>query len=88
MAQDATVAEGVQRIFRETLSIDVPSEDTDLITTGRLDSLALVELLVELEQRFDVEVAVDALDIDSFRSVERIARFVEERRANGRPEAV
>ena len=84
---DPAVADGVESIFREALSTQVPSHETDLIATGRLDSLALVELLFEIEQRFGVEMAVDALDIEQFRSLERIAAFVSQRVGIGRPEA-
>ena len=36
----------VSRLFVEKLNVRVPSEDTDLIEAGLLDSLALVELLL------------------------------------------
>jgi methoxymalonate biosynthesis acyl carrier protein len=64
-------------LFRHTLNIDVPSSQTDLIQTGLLDSLALVELLLELEREFDVSIPLQDLDIENFRTVERIGAFVE-----------
>ncbi len=75
--QHQTVVERVLRLLGDELMIDVGSPTTDLIETGRLDSLALVELLAAIEQEFQVEVALDALEIDAFRSVESIAAFVE-----------
>lgn len=68
----------VQRLFVETLNVEVPSPDTDLIEGGLLDSLALVELLFALEREFAVTIALENLDIDTFRSVRRIAEFVEQ----------
>jgi acyl carrier protein len=59
------------------LSIDVASPETDLIETGLLDSLALVELIAAIESEFRVDLALDALEIDTFHSVESIAAFVE-----------
>jgi D-alanine--poly(phosphoribitol) ligase subunit 2 len=74
---DAASLEGeVRRLFREVLALDVPSADTDLIESGLLDSLALVEMLFELEQRFGVELALEELDVDSFRTTGRIADLV------------
>jgi methoxymalonate biosynthesis acyl carrier protein len=66
----------VQQLFREALTMDVPSADTDLIETGRLDSLALVELLFALEQQFGVDLALGELDVENFRTVRRISDFV------------
>ncbi len=71
------VVERVLRLFGDELSIDVASPTTDLIETGLLDSLALVELIAAIEQEFQVDLALDALEIDSFRSVESISAFVE-----------
>jgi acyl carrier protein len=72
------VTDRVQRLFVETLNVEVPSPDTDLIEGGLLDSLALVELLLALEREFAVTIALENLDIDSFRSIRSIAGFVED----------
>ncbi len=79
----AEVTERVQRIFVEALNIQVPSEDTDLIESGYIDSLALVELLFAIEREFSVSVPLDELDIDNFRNLRRISELVAA--ANGRP---
>ena len=63
------------KIFSEKLNVEVPSVDTDLVEGGILDSLAFVELLVCLEQEFVVEVPMDSIDIDNFRSIAKIAEF-------------
>jgi acyl carrier protein len=75
--QHEMVVERVLRLFGDELLIDVGSATTDLIETGLLDSLALVELIAAIEQEFQVDLALDALDIDAFRTVESIAAFVE-----------
>jgi methoxymalonate biosynthesis acyl carrier protein len=67
----------IRRLFEEVLNIQVPADDTDLIDGGYLDSLALVELLVEIEMRFGVSMPLDDLDIDDFRTVARIAEVIE-----------
>jgi acyl carrier protein len=71
------VVERVLRLFGDELMIDVGSPTTDLIETGLLDSLALVELIVAIEQEFGVDLALDTLEIDAFRTVDSIAAFVE-----------
>ncbi|MGE0131184.1 MAG: phosphopantetheine-binding protein [Blastocatellales bacterium] len=63
-------------IFTEHLNIEAPTGDTDLLAAGIIDSLALVELLLRLEQNFGVQISVDDLELDHFRSLDSIARFV------------
>lgn len=70
-------AERIWRIFRDSLAIEVPSVTTDVITTGMLDSLALVTLLFEIEQEFAIKIPLDGFDIESLRTIERIVAFVE-----------
>lgn len=70
----------VTELIRETLQIEVPTADTDLIESGLLDSLALVSLITELEQEFGFQLPLDDFDIERFRTVERIAAFVAEHR--------
>jgi len=71
-----TLRAEVAAIFADVLKIEVPDHGTDLLATGLLDSLGFVELLVELERRFGVEVAMEALELANFRSVAAIAAFV------------
>ncbi|MGE0160272.1 MAG: acyl carrier protein [Gemmatimonadales bacterium] len=68
----------VHRIFVDHLALEVDVE-TDVIDSGMLDSVAFVQLLVGLEQEFGVTVDVAALQLDDFRSISRIARFVSAR---------
>jgi acyl carrier protein len=76
MAAGLTTVERVQVLIRDALSFDVPDGDTDLITSGLLDSLGLVTLIVEIENEFQLELPLDDLDVDRFRSVNRIADFL------------
>jgi D-alanine--poly(phosphoribitol) ligase subunit 2 len=66
----------VLEVFRQVLGIEVPSPDTDLIEMGLLDSLALVTLVVELEQRCSISIPFETLDVDDFRTVQSIARML------------
>jgi acyl carrier protein len=72
-----SIEERIERIFREALNVDVPSPTTDIIAAGLLDSLALVTLLFEVEQEFDIAVPLEDVDIEGLRSVERITELVE-----------
>jgi len=76
MAKAALLETRIAQLFSGVLHIDVPSIDTDLFETGALDSLAFVELLVQIEREFGLTTSVDDLDIEHFRSIARIAEFV------------
>jgi acyl carrier protein len=74
---DAKHVEGqLARLFAEKLHVDVPSVDTDLIDTGLVDSLTFVELLAQLEEAFGVQVSLEDLELDRFRTISRIAEFL------------
>lgn len=67
-------------LFAEQLQVEVPSASTDLIEAGLLDSPKFVELLLCLEQTFGVHWDLSELELDHFRSVQRISELV---RASG-----
>ena len=64
------------KFFLERAHIEIPSVETDLFATGAIDSLAFVELLLFLEQEFGVTVSLEEVDLETFRSVEKIADFL------------
>jgi acyl carrier protein len=76
MADRATVQRRIADWFLESLNVEIPSPETDLFETGVLDSLAFVELALHLEQEFGVKITLEQVEIDNFRSVERIATFL------------
>jgi acyl carrier protein len=82
MVADSLQAE-LTALFSKRLGVDVPSPDTDLLATGRLDSVGFVELLVQLEKRFGLRVELDEVEVEHFRSLNTIAAFIADRRAAG-----
>jgi acyl carrier protein len=74
----------IAAIFKEVLAVEVTSFDRDIIADGLLDSLMLVTLLVTLEQRFNVTIPLQTIDIERLRTVDSIAVFVEETATNNR----
>lgn len=65
-------------LVRDRLGVEVPSPDTDLVAAGLLDSLALVTLIVGIEDTFGCRLPLDDFDIDRFRSVDAMAAFLAE----------
>lgn len=68
----------VESILREELRIVMPESGTDLLDSGLLDSLALVDLIAALERTFDIVVNLLELDLDDVRTVESITRMVDQ----------
>jgi methoxymalonate biosynthesis acyl carrier protein len=68
--------ERIVRLFAEKMHVEISAPDADLFESGALDSLSLVELLLQLEQEFGVKISLDELDLDHFRSIAKIAEFV------------
>jgi acyl carrier protein len=79
----SSVLAEVTAIFTRDLHIEVPSPDADLLATGRLDSVAMVELLLQLEKHFGLRVDMEDLEVDHFRSIAAIAAFIAARRSGG-----
>ena len=67
----------VHELLVKIINDDLPSNETDLIETGLLDSLALVSLIMELENHFSVNIDFDALELESFRSVAAITDYIQ-----------
>ena len=69
--------EAVVAIYRDALDIEVEGLDVDVFESGLLDSLGLVVLVAEIEERYGMRIPFETLDIDEFRTVRSLARIVE-----------
>ena len=72
-------------IFREVLGIPLPDLDDELVSSGLLDSMAIVALLVETEEKFGIEIPPDDLDLASFSTVRGMALMVRAARERSQP---
>ena len=81
MPDHADLADRIAEIFLQHLHLEVPNPDTDLVEARLLDSLGFVELVLSLQQEFGLVIGTDDLEIENFRSINRIVAFVSERSA-------
>ena len=79
MVISAVSNDQIIHLLSERVHVEAPSADTDLMESGLLDSLMLVELMSSLEERFGIHISFDEVEIDNFRSARRIAEFVNQR---------
>ena len=77
-APTGTVEAQLTDLVRDRVGVEVPSPDTDLVAAGLLDSLALVTLIVGIEDTFGTRLPLDDFDLERFRSVDAMARFLGE----------
>ena len=76
MNDENAIVERLNALFVECFHVEVPSPDTNLLESGVLDSLQFVELLLQLERRFGLQVRVEDINLDDLRTLERIARLL------------
>ncbi len=76
MTEHMELQQRLTDLFTNTLNLEVPSVEADLVEIGVLDSLTLVELLLSLEQEFGVRISLEEIAIDNFRSIASITQFV------------
>lgn len=76
MLSDSDMIGRIGGVLSEKLLIEVESPDLDLLEGGLVDSVGLVELILELEQHFGVSLPVEGLQIDDFRSIRSIAGLI------------
>ena len=73
----AEVIEIIEELFMEDVS---DMMDEDLFDAGVLDSMGTVELIVELENRFDIRVPVAEFGRDDWNTANKIVEGVTELR--------
>ncbi len=73
-----SIQQRLLNLFSESLDRDVPSLDTDLLETGLIDSLSLVDLLMNLESEFGLTVDMSDIDLEQLRTVIGLSILVRE----------
>ena len=76
---DTGLRQRLQDLLLQRLHIEVDDPATDLLEVGLIDSLVFVDLLLLLESECGVHVSVEELEIEDFRSIDRIAAFIDRR---------
>ncbi|MDQ1920914.1 acyl carrier protein [Massilia pseudoviolaceinigra] len=74
------IKQKIRDYFSKTISAQVKDED-DVFSLGVVDSLFALQLVLFVEQEFDVQVEGDDLNLDHFCTINAIHSFVEAKRA-------
>ena len=81
-AQENGIKETVKRFILSSIAIPHLKDDDDLFESGIVNSLFAVQLMTYIEKVFAIEVGMDDLDMDNFKSLNAATAFV--LRKNGR----
>lgn len=77
MSNDLTQVKTTLRAFiQETIDIGGLSDEENLFESGIVNSLFAVQLMTFIERTYDLEVGMDDLDIENFKSIDATAAFV------------
>lgn len=73
------ILSGISRALGEVLKEPVPdvTEETSLFGELCLNSATVLELLMALEDAFDMEVDTDSLRVEAFRTIGTLADYVD-----------
>ena len=80
--QEIAIKETVKRFISSSITITNLDDDDNLFESGIVNSLFAVQLMTFIEKTFAIEVEMDDLDIENFKSLNAATAFVV--RKNGR----
>lgn len=69
--------EKLMKVLEEINEEIVEDTSRDLLASGILDSFGIVEMVVDLEEAFDVVIDVDLVTPENFRTVDSIIELME-----------
>jgi acyl carrier protein len=81
-AEENGIKETVKRFILSSIAIADLDDDDNLFESGIVNSLFAVQLMTFIEKTFAIEVEMDDLDIENFKSLNAATAFVV--RKNGR----
>lgn len=74
--EDNGVKETVKRFILNSINIRHLDDDDNLFESGIVNSLFAVQLMTFIEKTFAIEVGMDDLDIENFKSLNAATAFV------------
>ena len=80
MPNSTELEEKIAEVLQEQFLVRSASPEDDLVDSGVVDSLTLIQLLVQLEQQFAVTIPLTEIEIEDIRSVRSLARLIATRR--------
>ena len=76
LQHESGIKETVKGFILSSIAIPQLGDDDDLFESGIVNSLFAVQLMTFIEKTFAIEVGMDDLDIDNFKSLNAATAFV------------
>ena len=70
------VKETVRNFINNSINIDGLGDDENLFESGIVNSLFAVQLMTFVERSFGIEIGMEDLDVENFKSVSATAAFI------------
>ena len=83
--EDDQLKNRLRSFLSRVISVDKLSDEDELFTTGLMNSLFAMQLVLFVENEFHVHILDDELSLDNFKSIGSIARLVNRKRQQDRP---
>ena len=74
--EESGIKETVKRFILNSINITHLDDDDDLFESGFVNSLFAVQLMTFIEKTFAIEVGMEDLDIENFKSLNATTAFV------------
>ena len=73
---ETRIKDTVRRFILNSIAISKLDDDDNLFESGIVNSLFAVQLMTYIEKTFSIEVGMDDLDIENFKSLNATTAFV------------
>lgn len=70
------VSEKISAILSRALTIEKVDIDKDLFESGLLDSLSLIQLMIEIEEGFEITITPEELDFEDYRTIRTMSNMI------------
>jgi len=71
------VKETVRNFINSSINIEGLGDDENLFETGIVNSLFAVQLMTFVERSFGIEIGMEDLEVENFKSVSATAAFID-----------
>lgn len=78
---DALYRRSIRNFLEKFIGADDFSDDDDMFALGLVSSLMAMQLVLFIEKELSIRVESQDLDMDNFRSISRIAAFMQKKAA-------
>ena len=80
LQRESGIKETVKDFILSSIAIPQLGDDDDLFESGIVNSLFAVQLMTFIEKTFAIDMGVDDLDIENFKSVNATTAFVQRKK--------